>query len=535
MALLIVLAFFLRNSVPLTGHGPLEEAAAIARSLIYAGLFTAWGVSLYRRIIQMQARKYLIVIAVMMVFWIAVRTLKFRLFQDPLFDRICWYSYYVPMLLIPMLSLFSAVAIGKPESYRTPKWMHILWVPTILLVLFVLTNDLHQMVFRFPPGQPWTDDEYSYAPGYWAVAAWALCSAAVALGTVLHKCRLPHRKKLMWLPLIPFALIALYTVGYVLRWEWQDFIMGDMTVTLCLLIAAIFESCIQCGLIQSNTHYNELFRASTIAAQITDEAYRVALSSDTAMRLSADVMARTADAPVILPENIRLSGAPITGGHVLWTEDVSELAGVISALEDLDEDLEGKRTVLREEYQTSQKRQSLVEKNRLYNEMQTQTEEKITRLSELTERLSDTRDAGEIRLLTVEIALLAAYLKRRNNLIFIAEESGNIPASELTYCLKESVSNLRLCGADCHLQVLPAETLPFEQITAIYDAFEAAAEASVSSLKELFVAVSMQGGAPVLCLNILCGADLSGLSGYGFDVVREDEREWTLTMGGDRV
>ena len=45
-----------------------------------------------------------------------------------------------------------------------------------------------------------------------------------------------------------------------------------MTVVQCLLLAVGSESCIRCGLIQSNTGYRALFEASTIRAEITDEA-----------------------------------------------------------------------------------------------------------------------------------------------------------------------------------------------------------------------------------------------------------------------
>lgn len=43
-----------------------------------------------------------------------------------------------------------------------------------------------------------------------------------------------------------------------------------MTVVQCMLLTAGIESCIRCGLIQSNTGYEALFEVSGIRAQITD-------------------------------------------------------------------------------------------------------------------------------------------------------------------------------------------------------------------------------------------------------------------------
>ena len=47
------------------------------------------------------------------------------------------------MLFIPLLCVLVALSLGKPENYRLPKWTGLLYLPTTLLLLLVLTNDLH--------------------------------------------------------------------------------------------------------------------------------------------------------------------------------------------------------------------------------------------------------------------------------------------------------------------------------------------------------------------------------------------------------
>ncbi len=539
IALLIMLADFLRNSIHWTEYGPLEVAAAIGRFLIYIGLFTAWGVSVYRRIIQVQERRYLICIALLMVIWMTERVLKFRVFENPAADRICWYLYYVPILFIPMLSLFAAVAMNTPESYKTPKWMYLLWVPTVLLALFVLTNDYHNLVFQFPPRLPWTDDEYSYAAGYWLVTAWALCSAIFALGTVIHKCRIPHSKKRMLLPLIPFAMLILYIVGYVLDWEWMHLIAGDMTVTLCLLIIAIFESCLQCGLIQANTHYKQLFRASTVAAQIVDKDYHVYISSDASEKLSADILRQTESAPVIRPGNIRLSSASIRGGHVVWEDDVSGLVAVLEKLEDVNEYLQGKQATLAEEYKTNRRRRQLVEQNRLYDMMQQQNTKKLEKLSELVEQLATVHDRQTEHGLLLHIAFLGVYIKRHNNLIFLSEQQRILPVSELAYCIKETMQALELSGVFCEYQAVEKGELPFVDIIHLYSAFEEVIEKTFLSLTDLFVTVDFEGEKPIMKLRLSGIAALPCFEMNCFTTYNEGEDEWLLLCrpceGGESV
>ena len=66
-----------------------------------------------------------------------------------------------PMLFIPMLSVFVSQSLGKDEAFRLPRWTKLLYIPTLLLLLLVLTNDLHRQVFSFPSGVL-SDGEYRY-------------------------------------------------------------------------------------------------------------------------------------------------------------------------------------------------------------------------------------------------------------------------------------------------------------------------------------------------------------------------------------
>ena len=112
-------------------------------------LFSAWCLSIRKRIIQTQVRHYLTVISVLMIVWLLFRTVKFCISRGDV-ARHLWYLYYIPMLFIPLFSLFVANSLGKPENFKLPGWMRFLYIPTALLFLLVITNDLHQFVFSFP-------------------------------------------------------------------------------------------------------------------------------------------------------------------------------------------------------------------------------------------------------------------------------------------------------------------------------------------------------------------------------------------------
>ena len=73
------------------------------RSSIYIGLYCAWVVYLNKHVVETKMRKCLTRIGCLMVFWFLVRTIKYLIIVDPFGSRVCWYLYYIPMVLIPTL------------------------------------------------------------------------------------------------------------------------------------------------------------------------------------------------------------------------------------------------------------------------------------------------------------------------------------------------------------------------------------------------------------------------------------------------
>ncbi|MFR7745372.1 MAG: hypothetical protein ACLU3I_20640 [Acutalibacteraceae bacterium] len=73
---LIAFAMWLRYASRHIFHSP---AVSHLRSGIYVFLFSAWCYSLRIRIVQTQARRYLVAISALMVLWILLRSIKFSI------------------------------------------------------------------------------------------------------------------------------------------------------------------------------------------------------------------------------------------------------------------------------------------------------------------------------------------------------------------------------------------------------------------------------------------------------------------------
>lgn len=510
-------------------YGYYAEVLSIVRVLIYIGLLAAWGISVQTRIIQTQVRRYLLVIAGLMLLWLTLRTVKYNTYHMTA-ERFLWYGYYLPMLFIPVLAVLVALSLGKPENYRLPKWTHFLYLPSALLFLLVLTNDLHQLVFFFPTGVLSTR-EYDYGIGYYVVLAWMVLCAATALVIILAKCRIPQSRRYLWLPVVPFALALGYCAAYIKGVYWVWLLAGDLTVSMCLIITAIFESCIQCSLIQSNTHYAELFHASTIGALITDRDFSVACAAENARSVDSQTLMAAAESPVVTADGIRISEAPIRWGHVFWEDDISPMLAVLKELDDTREELQSYGSILQAENAQKARRKKLEEQERLYRTMQEKAAAPAVRLSNLAKALQGVQDADAARFLLWKMTVIGAYLKRRSNLIFLADRDGMVPVSEVALCLNESMDNLRLHVRRCASRLDFEGELRLETEAALYDFFEAAIELAMDDLSGAAANVTRKEDACVLSLMLQCGTDLTSLTAaYPDAFVENEDGVWYCTL-----
>ena len=510
-------------------YGYYAEVLSIVRALIYIGLLAAWGISVQTRIIQTQVRRYLLVIAGLMLLWLTLRTVKYNTYHMTA-ERFLWYGYYLPMLFIPVLAVLVALSLGKPENYRLPKWTHFLYLPSALLFLLVLTNDLHQLVFFFPTGVLSTR-EYDYGIGYYVVLAWMVLCAAAALVIILAKCRIPQSRRYLWLPVVPFALALGYCAAYIKGVYWVWLLAGDLTVSMCLIITAIFESCIQCSLIQSNTHYAELFHASTIGALITDRDFSVACAAENARSVDSQTLMAAAESPVVTADGIRISEAPIRWGHVFWEDDISPMLAVLKELDDTREELQSYGSILQAENAQKARRKKLEEQERLYRAMQEKAAAPAVRLSNLAKTLQGMQDADTARFLLWKMTVIGAYLKRRSNLIFLADRDGMVPVSEVALCLNESMDNLRLHVRRCASRLDFEGELRLETAAALYDFFEVAIELAMDDLSGAAANVTRKEDACVLSLMLQCGTDLTSLrAAYPDAFVENEDGVWYCTL-----
>ena len=515
-AVLAVLTAAVIRQIGFLVNEQLGLCCSILRTLIYIGIIATWGISVGNRIMQPQVRRYLVTISLLMGFWFTARGIRYCLNDNYWLMRHLWYLYYLPMLFIPLLALFMAAALGKPDNQRLPDWMKVLYLPTTVPLLFVLTNDLHQLVFRFPEDALVWKDDYRYGPVYYLTIGWIILCVLTALVMMLYKCRVPHNRKVLILPFVPVAVVLIYGLLLVFRalgvfrLAWLSLLAADMTAVFCLLIIAIVESCIRCGLIQANTGYEELFMAGRIGAQIVNGENKVCLASSNALSLTEAQRLDAQTHPVSPDKNMLVVSHPIRFGHVLWQEDVTELSEAIEQIEENCSELAESNRIRRENLEMRKRILALQERNRATDLLHRETAGQIEHIDALLAQYEKETDERERRKLLAGAAVLGAYIKRYGNLLLVSGREQTTDIRDLARCFEDSFLNLELLDITC-LCTFPSDVpLATKDMLRVFRFFETVLEACLDDLHAVWVNARESGTEIILIMEFICDTDLSG-------------------------
>ena len=532
VVLLFVLLAYICRFIE-TDNELIQTLADQCRTCTYLGIYCAWVIYLNKHVVQKKMRQYLTAIGCLMVCWFFLRTVKYHILLDPLGGHICWYLYYIPMILIPTFGLSATLLMDGAEK-KTTKWITgILLFFSVVLIVCVLTNDLHQQVFRFEGPVPYSDKNYSYGILFMLIQFWIIACLVIMEILLVKKSRIPDRKR-FWLPVIPGLLLLGWNIANLLRLPFIKTFAGDMTAICCLLMAAIFQGCILCGLIQTNSRYFELFQATGgLDAEITDNSFRRYYFSGEFPELSKDLRDSIIAKSSVQERGIRINHLPVKGGHLFWSEDISVLLDQYQDIQEQQEELTARNQLLRKTYKKEAERRKLEEQNRLLNIIQSQTSRQYELLSHYMEKLEQTESREEYELILSKIVVVGTYLKRRKNLMLTRYSSreDSLTMADLKQSLAESCENLKLCEIKAAYFVQDKEKqLHADDVLKCYDFFEWLVEQLFDVMNSVFFRVTQIEEKLQISVHITSQEDIRPYltEKPGLLIEQEEEQEWFI-------
>lgn len=416
----------------------------ILSALLIAAAILLWKGTVSHRMIRQDIRQVVAVMSWLMVGWLLLRLFKYQLMPEGDLCRMCWYGYYLFQLALPPALLYLTEILDQPEGEK--QLIRPLWPPFacyLFSVLLVMTNDLHQLVFRFIPDKNWAAD-YQYGPGYWLVIAFSLLFLVSSLWNLLLKGHRRSGRKGRIAPLLFCGCLLVYLAAYIQRvplaWE------SDLTVNVCVLSVLFFEMTLHAGLIPVNIQYQRLFASAPINLTLLDENGCTVLSSAGARPISRSVWQRLRtdiNHPLLRDRDTQLHAIPVRNGMAVWQEDLSRLNRLRREIQDVQTRLEAANALLREEGEVK-KRLLTAETNRaLFEQLDQDMERRIASLSRLIDELPKAEDP---RNSTAIITLSLCHIKRRCNLFFLARQGESLSSDEMSMYLDELAELARYGG-----------------------------------------------------------------------------------------
>lgn len=230
-------------------------------ALICAILFTFWSVRLYYKLYDKKIRKYILSIGILIVFWMLIRMTK-GVVETTLLTRLFWYLYYVPLIFIPSIFYICSRSLLKKIN---KKEKIIIYIISTILLLMVLTNDFHEIVFKFNNGIE-DFNNYKHNIGYYLITLWIFILFGGGM-IILALDRLKIKKDIKaFLPLGILLIGVIYTLLYVIN--INNIRNINMSVVNSVLICLGIELALYLNLIPNNKKYLKTFQNSNLNMEI---------------------------------------------------------------------------------------------------------------------------------------------------------------------------------------------------------------------------------------------------------------------------
>lgn len=372
---------------------------ALSISLI---MFSCWNVRISYKVFDRNIKKYALGIARLLIFWVTIRIIK-------IFIRInfLWYLFYVALIFMPTLYyLCSRYLINKDKMLNK----YIVYSISTFLLILVLTNDIHNFVFKFDY------KDYRNYIGYFIILAWIMYLLVRSTINMLKKSKHESSMK-KFIPFLPIALGLVYTILYVL--EIPSFIRAtNMTIVIGWLFVIGIESVFSLELIPNNLQYEKVFKNSYLPIAILSKKGEIVYKTNHEIKIPNTIVAD------IKNDNAKeIYKNPNNKNQVYEVAKFQEGYSIIKKdftyIEKLKKDLKEQNKKLKKQEKSLIKQKNLEEKlyeikmnNEIFDSLDSRIKERKSKIESIINNM-DLATKEELE----EVRYLISYCKRMSNLI----------------------------------------------------------------------------------------------------------------------
>lgn len=481
------------------------------------------------RIIQKNIRITMCVICYLVICGLSISIFSYVIPDNGWMLRYFRYLILAIELASAMAEMMLITFIGRPKiSLKQQKLRLSGNYILAALIVFVLTNDLHQQVFEYSYRKDELLFNYTWG-GNLLVIIIAIMKLVAAVILCVRTIRNQNLFGTIWMGIFIAVGLLYLAVQYFSYWDhmihteflaWQS----DRGLFLGILSLLFVDLAIQSRLIPTNRNYVALFDNSQLKLLITDKQYNYCFQSQDIRTLEPDFLKEITDKspePYPMDEYQFVYSAEIPNGYVFYVQDVRELRKLqketgetVSKLKKLNEILALENN--RKRSGAKDKISSELMKG-LNQHISSKTDMLSAMVKELNELKKQENNETQRWQLLARIVLLLVDIKRHCILYFLGRQNPTMPAEELVVYLDELAEFAGLANIRCLTTNRIKGQIKVDYAVCFYEFFYLVI--NMASLKENVILIEeLEAGKEAVEMHILISFEAPDLNSYIKDV-----------------
>lgn len=402
------------------------------QTVLALAIYTIWLILLYIRIFDKTLKKYVLSIGVLLVFWMAIRMVK--RYTTGYVTEILWYLYYIPLLMIPTFyyNCSSYLINSKNKKRRI-----VAIIISIILFLLVITNSLHNIVFKIKSNI----NDYNHNIGYFIIVAWILCLIVVAIINLIKSSKNKGYKNIILIS-ITILIGIIYTILYIKNIPVIR--KTNMSVIIGTLFCVGLEMMLDFKLIPNNFRYKKIFKNSNLPLEIVSQDGKTRIVTNHSINLKENIINDIKNDKVksiYKDNNIIKNVNVINGGYSIEEKDYSKINEYEEKLKSIQQELIEQETILQKQRKIATEIYETKLKGEIIELLDEKIEQKRNLINELIKEMKIT-DIDKM----INIKLLLNYCKRMSNLVISSYNKEKYDNKRLEVIINEMLIEAQSLG-----------------------------------------------------------------------------------------
>ena len=402
------------------------------QTVLALAIYTIWLILLYIRIFDKALKKYVLSIGVLLVFWMAIRMVK--RYTTGYVTEILWYLYYIPLLMIPTFyyNCSSYLINSKNKKRRI-----VVIIISIILFLLVITNSLHNIVFKIKSNI----NDYNHNIGYFIIVAWILCLIVVAIINLIKSSKNKGYKNIILIS-VTILIGIIYTILYIKNIPVIR--KTNMSVIIGTLFCVGLEMMLDFKLIPNNFRYKKIFKNSNLPLEIVSQDGKTRIATNHSINLKENIINDIKNNKVksiYKDNNIIKNVNVINGGYSIEEKDYSKINEYEEKLKSIQHELIEQETILQKQRKIATEIYETKLKGEIIELLDEKIEQKRNLINELIKEMKIT-DIDKMK----NIKLLLNYCKRMSNLVISSYNKEKYDNKRLEVIINEMLIEAQALG-----------------------------------------------------------------------------------------